>query len=238
MNEYHEGKLYKRLEEAEALVEKKQQRIDELLQSLVRLTRETPYAEELEGLPERVGKLVAEVGTQKAKVAQIESLWTSACEIARTHCPVEVGRSHIHDGIPRLAAKLAEEQSGAKLLREALLRLVECEHVIRRSDILLARRALATSAGRVEAAAPVVQHRGAPARAELVWAEDDATVRDPDHETLGAAWKRLYGEDFYSVEYLATKTDHGDGDEYVFPDGRIAWCSYPGGCEIRQKRAP
>lgn len=42
---------------------------------------------------------------------QINKNWLEACEIARQYCPVEVGESHIRDGIPRLAKKLEALES-------------------------------------------------------------------------------------------------------------------------------
>lgn len=41
------------------------------------------------------------------RLQDVARLWSEACVLARVHCPVEVGESHIHQGIPRLAAKLA-----------------------------------------------------------------------------------------------------------------------------------
>lgn len=46
-----------------------------------------------------------------ARLHDIERLWTDACAIARVHCPVSVGRSHIRDGIPALAKRAARLQA-------------------------------------------------------------------------------------------------------------------------------
>ena len=47
-------------------------RRDALLAVMVRLTRETPYAEEIDEYLAQRGKLVAEIGTLRARVARLE----------------------------------------------------------------------------------------------------------------------------------------------------------------------
>jgi hypothetical protein len=47
-------------------------RIEELLQTIVKLTRETPYPEEVENAMRQVGVLTAEIGTLKARVRELE----------------------------------------------------------------------------------------------------------------------------------------------------------------------
>lgn len=49
----------------------KQERIDMLLEAIVRITRETPYPEEVEQNRGRVARLIAEVGTLKAHIAEL-----------------------------------------------------------------------------------------------------------------------------------------------------------------------
>lgn len=49
----------------------------------------------------------AELAAESKRLADLERLWTEACEIAKTHCPCDVGRSYITHGIPRLAARAA-----------------------------------------------------------------------------------------------------------------------------------
>jgi hypothetical protein len=63
-----------------------------------------------------------------------------------------------------------------------------------------------------------------------VWREDDATTGDPDHETLGKAWRRLYGVD--NPTALETHDD-GDGVYSLYPRRIVTYTSYPGNDEIR-----
>ena len=72
---------------------------------------------------------------------------------------------------------------------------------------------------------------------KTLWTEDDATTSDPDHETIRMAWKRLFDEDFDVVKEQSgvLKIDHGDADEYRFPDGRIALATYPGNSVIMRR---
>lgn len=52
--------------------------------------------------------------TDIIRLLDTERLWTEACAIARIHCPVSVGESHIRQGIPRLAKKLSNAQNLAQ----------------------------------------------------------------------------------------------------------------------------
>jgi hypothetical protein len=58
-----------------------------------------------------------EAESLRERLADTERLWTEACEVARVHCPCDVGRSHIVQGIPRLAAKVDKWQREAGALR-------------------------------------------------------------------------------------------------------------------------
>lgn len=64
-----------------------------------------------------------------------------------------------------------------------------------------------------------------------VWTEDEATCGDPDHETIKAAWRRSFGEDYPDV--CLASWDAGDAVFRLFPKGRVAVCSFPGNSEIR-----
>jgi hypothetical protein len=64
-----------------------------------------------------------------------------------------------------------------------------------------------------------------------VWAEDDATVHDPDHETLKEAYFRLYGEPLEYARAILV-ADLGDADEYTFPNGAIVLATFPGNSVI------
>src|SRR5688572_20510802 len=68
---------------------------------------------------------------------------------------------------------------------------------------------------------------------ESVWSEDDATPGTPGHETIRAAWERIYNENYSTIAWAEI---HDDGDAYfrLTGDGRIAIESYPGNSEIRQ----
>lgn len=79
--------------------------------SLVRLPGETAKIDALFaalGLerPKNIDPMDA-LKSDIARLRDVERRWRKACEIARAHCPVGDGESHIYQGIPRLAAKLA-----------------------------------------------------------------------------------------------------------------------------------
>jgi hypothetical protein len=62
------------------------------------------------------------IGLDIGRLQDTERLWSQACDIARAHCPVDIGLSHVRDGIPALA-KRAEAAAAAlhavrKLLEE------------------------------------------------------------------------------------------------------------------------
>jgi hypothetical protein len=74
-----------------------------------------------------VTAIVLDIG----RLLDVQSRWVKACDVAREHCPVDVGRSHIDPGIPRLA-KRAREAEGQRdrahtLLMEAVEALVISE---------------------------------------------------------------------------------------------------------------
>jgi hypothetical protein len=65
-----------------------------------------------------------------------------------------------------------------------------------------------------------------------LWVEDDATVGDPGHETLGKAWRRLFGSDL--PEKPLESCDDGDATFNLYHGGVVAIASYPGNNNIRQ----
>jgi len=68
-----------------------------------------------------------------------------------------------------------------------------------------------------------------------IWQEDDATLHDPDHETIDAACLRITGltrEDFVS---RGNKVDLGDANSYAL-DGWLIVLGYPGANEIYKSR--
>jgi hypothetical protein len=54
------------------------------------------------------------------RLQQQEQYWAEACELAAEHCPVELGESHIRQGIPRLAEKLTQAQREVRALKDVL----------------------------------------------------------------------------------------------------------------------
>jgi hypothetical protein len=60
-----------------------------------------------------------------------------------------------------------------------------------------------------------------------LWIEDDATPGTEGHETLAAAWQRLFNEPYDPKAAVKTE-DWGDGTRYYFAHGRSAYASYPG----------
>jgi hypothetical protein len=67
-------------------------------------------------------------GYDKRMLADLKKMWSEACEIARTHCPVDVGRSHLKDGIPKLAKRAAD----AEAERDKLLEQIDAYRADRR----------------------------------------------------------------------------------------------------------
>jgi hypothetical protein len=67
-------------------------------------------------------------GYDKRMLADLKKMWSEACEIARTHCPVDVGRSHLKDGIPKLAKRAAD----AEAERDKLLEKIDAYRADRR----------------------------------------------------------------------------------------------------------
>lgn len=68
-----------------------------------------------------------------------------------------------------------------------------------------------------------------------LWAEDDCTTRDPDHETLARAWQRLFKSDF-KVSRCLESWDAGDATYNLHHEGIVTVSSYPGNDEIRVLR--
>lgn len=60
-----------------------------------------------------------------------------------------------------------------------------------------------------------------------IWVEDECTIHDKDHETLGAAWQRLYGHRL-SFKDSVSKENLGDCQHYLMLNGKIVQESYPG----------
>ena len=76
----------------------------------------------LESLAARLGLLLPAdcdpyyaIGLDIDRLQYTERMWGQACDIARAHCPVDTGLSHIRDGIPKLAkrAEAAEAKCAA-----------------------------------------------------------------------------------------------------------------------------
>lgn len=70
-----------------------------------------------------------------------------------------------------------------------------------------------------------------------VWSEDDATMNDPDHESVCDAWVERYGEDFDEKDAIAV-FDGGDCMCYLMAGGRVLEQSYPGNSRILQCPPP
>lgn len=56
----------------------------------------------------------------KRLLHDLTRMWSDACEVARKYCPVEVGRDHLKDGIPRLAKRAAEAEAERDKLRKQI----------------------------------------------------------------------------------------------------------------------
>lgn len=72
---------------------------------------------------------------------------------------------------------------------------------------------------------------------ETLWSEDDATVSDPDHERLEAAFQRLFGRVFSRSEAV-DGLDVGDAVFYLLPNDIVVCCSYPGNDAIYRLMTP
>lgn len=55
------------------------------------------------------------IGLDIGRLQNVERLWSQACDIARRHCPVDVGRSHIRDGIPAMAKRAESAELGCEI---------------------------------------------------------------------------------------------------------------------------
>jgi len=69
-----------------------------------------------------------------------------------------------------------------------------------------------------------------PRRSVRVWSEDDATAGCEGHETIGAAHRRVLGED---APVALEAWDGGDAVFRLLPGGVVHVDSYPGNSEIR-----
>lgn len=74
-------------------------------------------------------------------------------------------------------------------------------------------------------------------RKEPLWSEDDATVSDPDHERLEAAFHRLFGRPFSRSEAIGG-LDVGDAVFYLLPNDIVVCSSYPGNDAIYRLLPP
>jgi len=50
------------------------------------------------------------------RLLDVQKRWLDACELARIHCPVEDGESHIRQGIPRLAERTKKAEADTRRL--------------------------------------------------------------------------------------------------------------------------
>ncbi len=64
--------LTRERDEARAEVEKLTIRRDELLATIVRITNETPFADEVAGWMDQRAKMIAEIGTLRSRVSELE----------------------------------------------------------------------------------------------------------------------------------------------------------------------
>jgi hypothetical protein len=64
------------------------------------------------------------IGLDIGRLQGVERLWSQACEIARAHCPVSDGLSHIREGIPALAKRALDAE---RQRDEALAALNTCD---------------------------------------------------------------------------------------------------------------
>ena len=114
-------------EEWEALGVRAKQAEAVLAEALTKIAAKLELALPPTKLCDPVTAIVLDIG----RLLDVQSRWVKACDVAREHCPVDVGRSHIDPGIPRLA-KRAREAEGQRdrahtLLMEAVEALVISE---------------------------------------------------------------------------------------------------------------
>jgi hypothetical protein len=75
------------------------------------------------------GELNTELDNYERRLLDdLTKLWHDACEVAREYCPVDVGRSHLKDGIPKLAKRAAD----AEAERDKLLEKIDAYRADRR----------------------------------------------------------------------------------------------------------
>lgn len=55
------------------------------------------------------------IGLDIGRLQNIEHQWSQACDIARAHCPVDIGLSHVRDGIPALAKRAESAELGCEI---------------------------------------------------------------------------------------------------------------------------
>lgn len=65
--------------------------------------------------------------------------------------------------------------------------------------------------------------------APIHWHEDDATMHQDGHESVGAAFLRLFGVPWESAKKAARYEDHGDSMTWTFPNGVVACVACDGG---------
>jgi hypothetical protein len=114
-------------DEWEALGVRAKQAEAVLAEALTKIAAKLELALPPTKLCDPVTAIVLDIG----RLLDVQSRWVKACDVAREHCPVDVGRSHIDPGIPRLA-KRAREAEGQRdrahtLLMEAVEALVISE---------------------------------------------------------------------------------------------------------------
>lgn len=72
-------------------------------------------------------------------------------------------------------------------------------------------------------------------RKKLIWIEDDATTRDPDHEDLKKAWRRLFDEEL-DLKRATLVEDWGDCSIYHTLNNCEVVVTVPGECAIYELR--
>jgi len=65
-----------------------------------------------------------------------------------------------------------------------------------------------------------------------IWQEDDATPGTDGHETVTAAYRRIFGKPWDKAD-VVSESDQGDGTLYTMNNGCQVWMSYPGNSFIR-----
>ena len=60
------------------------------------------------------------------RLLDVDRMWSEACAIARVHCPVGDGESHIQQGIPALAKRAEAAEERARALEARLKETARC----------------------------------------------------------------------------------------------------------------